>query len=87
MSMLSSKNISFYDLRNQHGLLRSIMVRNSNNNEWMVLVQFRFDESNDKEKALALLEDLANHFPQITSLLYVDIRNATTPLTTDSGSV
>ena len=38
----------------------------------MVLVQFRFDESNDKEKALALLEDLANHFPQITSLLYVD---------------
>ena len=66
------QNISFYDLRNQHGLLRSIMVRNSNNNEWMVLVQFRFDESNDKEKALALLEDLANHFPQITSLLYVD---------------
>ena len=48
------------------------MVRNSNNNEWMVLVQFRFNESNDKEKALALLEDLANHFPQITSLLYVD---------------
>ena len=66
------QDISFYDLRNQHGLLRSIMVRNSNNNEWMVLVQFRFDESNDKEKALALLEDLANHFPQITSLLYVD---------------
>ena len=28
------------------------MVRNSNNNEWMILVQFRFDESNDKEKAL-----------------------------------
>lgn len=65
-------HLSFYDLRAQHGLLRDIMIRNSNTGEWMVLVQFHYDETGDEAKALALMEHLARCFPQITSLLYVD---------------
>lgn len=67
-----SHDISFFDLREQTGLLRDIMVRNSNTNEWMVLVQFKFKEDDDEQKALDLLKYIGDTFPQITSLLYVD---------------
>lgn len=67
-----SHDISFFDLREQTGLLRDIMVRNSNTNEWMVLVQFKFKEDDDEQKALDLLKYIGDKFPQITSLLYVD---------------
>lgn len=36
--------LSFYDLRQHVGLLRDIMLRNSNTGEWMVLIQFHYDE-------------------------------------------
>lgn len=68
----NSTQMTFFDLRQQKGLLRDIMIRNSNTGEWMVLVQFHFEEEGDKQKAEALLEHLAQKFPQITSLLYVD---------------
>lgn len=64
--------ISFYDIRQQHGLLRDVMIRNSNTGEWMVLVQFHYDEEGDEAKALALLQHIGDKFPEITSLLYVD---------------
>ena len=64
--------MSFFDLRQQHGLLRDIMIRNSNTGEWMVLVQFHYDDEGDNERAHALLQHIADKFPQITSLLYVD---------------
>ncbi len=67
-----SNGISFFDLRAQTGLLRDVMVRNSNTSEWMVLVQFHFEEEKSKEQALALLDHIANKFPQISSLLWVD---------------
>lgn len=67
-----SNGISFFDLRAQTGLLRDVMVRNSNSSEWMVLVQFHFEEEKSKEQALALLDYIANKFPQISSLLWVD---------------
>ena len=62
----------YFDIRQQTGLLRDIMIRNSNTGEWMVLVQFHFEQEGDKERAEALLDHLAGRFPQITSLLYVD---------------
>lgn len=64
--------MTFYDIRAQHGLLRDIMVRNSNTGEWMVLVQFHYDEDGDDEQAKALMQHIADRFPQITSLFYVD---------------
>lgn len=65
-------DLTFFDLRQQTGLLRGVMVRNSNTGEWMVLVQFHYDEEGDRERSLQLMEALADRFPQITSLLYVD---------------
>ena len=64
--------ISFFDLRQQTGLLRDIMIRNSNTGEWMVLVQFHFENTDDEERALGLMRHIGERFPQITSLLYVD---------------
>lgn len=66
------KELTFYDIRGQHGLLRDIMFRNSNTGEWMVLVQFHYDEDGDEERARGLLQHIAERFPEITSLLYVD---------------
>ncbi len=67
-----SSGMSFFDLRRQHGLLRDIMIRNSDTGEWMVLIQFHYDEEGDEEKAKALLQHIADKFPEITSLLYVN---------------
>lgn len=65
-------SISFYDIRAQHGLLRDLMMRNSNTGEFMLLVQFHYDEEGDEQKAMQLLHHIADTFPQITSLIYVD---------------
>ena len=65
-------DLTFFDLRQQTGLLRDVMVRNSNSGERRVLVQFHYDEEGDRERSLQLMEALADRFPQITSLLYVD---------------
>lgn len=65
-------SISFYDIRAQHGLLRDLMMRNSNTGEFMLLVQFHYDEEGDEQKAMQLLQHISDTFPQITSLIYVD---------------
>ena len=64
--------LSFFDLRQQIGLLRDVIVRNSNSGEWMVIVQFHYDETGGEKEALGLLKHIADKFPQITSLLYLD---------------
>ncbi len=64
--------MSFYDLRAQHGLLRSLMFRGSNSGELMLLIQFHYDEEGDEALAKQLMEHIATQFPQITSLIYVD---------------
>ncbi len=63
-----ANDMSFFNPRNQHGLLRTLMIRTSSIGELMVLVQF-FE--NDKDKRELLLNHLASTFPEITSLLYV----------------
>ena len=65
-------DMTFFDLRQQVGLLRDVMIRNSNTGEWMVLVQFHYDEEDDEQRAMGLMQHLTDTFPQITSLLYVD---------------
>lgn len=64
--------ISFFDVREQTGLLRDIMIRNSSTGEWMVLVQFKFQEQGDEQRAHDLLQHIGDRFPEITSLLYVN---------------
>lgn len=64
--------MTFFNQRSKRGLLRDIVIRNSDTGEWMVLVQFHYDEEGDEERAKALLQHIADGFPEITSLLYVD---------------
>lgn len=60
--------LTFFNPRNQYGLLRTLMIRTSSTGELMVLIQF-FE--NDKTKRDLLLNHLKSVFPEITSLLYV----------------
>ena len=74
--------LSFFDLRAQVGLLRDVIIRNSASGEWMVIFQFSlpptpsnergsWDDENG-QKAFALMQHIADKFPQITSLMYLD---------------
>ena len=65
-------DIVFYDIRRQCGLLRDIMVRNSDTGEWMVLIQFHYEKDEDEVIAKNLLQHIADGFTEITSLLYVN---------------
>ena len=64
--------LSFFDLRQQVGLLRDVIIRNSASGEWMVIFQFHYDETGGEQEAVGLLQHIADKFPQITSLLYLD---------------
>ena len=78
------QGLSFFDLRQQVGLLRDVIVRNSASGEWMVIIQFHLDipettdnledrwQSADGQQALGLMQHIADKFPQITSLMYLD---------------
>ena len=62
-------NISYFDLRSQVGMMRTLMIRNSvTTGELMVIVVFA-----ERDEAVwnGLLEHLATNFPEITSLLYI----------------
>ncbi|MBQ8158541.1 MAG: 23S rRNA (uracil(1939)-C(5))-methyltransferase RlmD [Prevotella sp.] len=67
-----SNSLSFFDLRQQVGLLRDIIIRNSASGEWMVIFQFHYDETGGEQEAMGLMQHIADKFPQITSLLYLD---------------
>lgn len=61
-------DLTFFNPRNQYGLLRTLMIRTASTGELMVLIQF-FEE--DKPQIELLLNHLKETFPDITSLLYV----------------
>jgi len=61
-------NLEFFDLREQKGFLRNIIIRNSLDGNVMIIVVF-FHE--DIEKRKGLMDFLDSRFPQITSLLYI----------------
>jgi 23S rRNA (uracil1939-C5)-methyltransferase len=58
----------FFNLREQNGFLRNLIIRTSQKGDVMVIVVFFYDES---EKREGLLEFLISQFPMITSLMYV----------------
>lgn len=61
-------NLEFFDLREQKGLLRNLVIRNSLEGKVMIIVVFFYE---DVEKRKGLLDYLASEFPQITSLFYI----------------
>jgi len=71
-------NYTFFDLRNQYGLLRNLIIRTSTTGELMLIVVF-FEDDTDKREAL--LNHLAETFPQITSLLYIINQKANDTIT------
>ena len=64
--------ISFFDLRAQVGLLRDVIIRNSNTGEWLVIIQFHYDDTGGEKEALDLLQHVSDKFPQISALMYLD---------------
>lgn len=59
---------SFYDIRNNQGLLRTIMIRTASTGELMLVVVFGEDNPAAIHDVMSALRD---RFPQITSLMYV----------------
>ena len=75
--------LSFFDLREQKGLLRDIIIRNSNTGEWMVIIQFHLEasptqggenkwDSHEGKQALSLLQHISDKFQEISALMYLD---------------
>lgn len=63
-----NEGLTFYDLRNQVGLLRNLIIRTTSTGESMVIVQFGEKDLKGIEKVMTFLKI---EFPQITSLLYI----------------
>ena len=60
-------NLDFFDIREQHGLLRTMIIRTSTTGELMLILSFFREE---KEKRELLLQKIADEFPQVSSLMY-----------------
>lgn len=61
-------NLEFYNIRENTGFLRNIIVRNNQVGDVMLTVCFAFD---DQDKIVPMLDAIAAEFPQIKSLHYV----------------
>jgi 23S rRNA (uracil1939-C5)-methyltransferase len=62
------EDIPFYNLREQRGFLRNLIIRNSNTGEWMVILQVGVENLVWIEK---ILKGLSDSFPEITSFYYI----------------
>ena len=60
-------NLEFYNLRENHGLMRNMFVRTTQDGQVMVIVCF----AKQSEWIPRLLDAVAEEFPQVTSLYYV----------------
>ena len=67
-SFAIQEGLSFYDLRAQEGLLRTIVVRITHTGEIMLIVVFGQDNEPNIQK---MMSAVGERFPQITSLQYV----------------
>ena len=65
--------LSFYDLRENHGFLRTLTVRTTSTGEVMLVVCFGGEAQGEAARPdrEALLEAIRTRFPEITSLYYV----------------
>ena len=58
----------FYDIRNHTGFLRNLVIRNTDDGQWMVTLIVAEERP---EWLFPLLEHLSAQFPQISALLYI----------------
>lgn len=59
--------LTFYNIRENHGLLRTLMIRTASTGQNMVVVVF----GEESEAIRPLLDEMQKAFPEIDSLLYV----------------
>lgn len=62
------RDLTFYNIREQHGFLRTLVIRTASTGEVMVILAFGEEDQTERKN---LLDALINEFPQITSLMYV----------------
>lgn len=60
--------LQFFNLRQQSGFLRNLIIRNNLRGQYMVIVVFFLDEKGRRED---LLNYIALQFPQVSSLYYI----------------
>ena len=63
-----NNGLSFYDIKNQSGFMRTLMVRTASTGELMLVVVFREEMP---EEINSVMSAIAAEFPEITSLLFV----------------
>ena len=69
VKQFADKNkLTYFNIQDQQGLLRNLMIRTTSINDLMVLVQF-FEA--DHRSINLLMEHIKISYPQITSLLYI----------------
>lgn len=61
------KGLSFFDVKNQEGFLRTMMLRQNSKGEWMLLFQLYREEKENREQ---LFDFVLGKFPQIKTLVY-----------------
>ena len=62
---------SFFDIRNQVGMLRNMIIRTSTTGELMVILICKIEEEEEMLRFKQILQYMADTFPEITSLMYV----------------
>lgn len=67
-----NNNISFYDIKGGHGVLRNMMIRTSATQEVMLLIQFSIHNNEEQAQAESVLNYVHVSFPEVTSLLWVN---------------
>ena len=67
-TLAEEKEYTFYNIKENKGLLRTVMIRIASTGDVMVCIVFGED---DKEKIEDVMTSLRERFPEITSLLYV----------------
>jgi len=61
--------LEFYNIRENHGYLRNMIIRTTQSGNVMLIVVFAHDDS--PSERIGLLDAVSEQFPQITSLYYV----------------
>ena len=64
----SEHSLTFFDIREHTGFLRSLIIRTASTGEVMVILSFYHE---NKKNRIALLDHLKAKFPEIASLMYV----------------
>jgi 23S rRNA (uracil1939-C5)-methyltransferase len=60
--------LTFFNLRSQEGFLRTMVVRTTSTGELMIIMVFFYEDTDIQN---AILQHIADTFPEITSLLYI----------------